>query len=385
MAREERIPVGREALVQPHAAKIGRCDQVAEPHVGRLVRHHVFVGARSGDQRGADRHAGLVLHGAGQTGRLAVAVLVEGVGLAGVGGQEVQDLTDVREVVERARRVLGEDLVVQGDRGAVDLDRIAQGGVGADRHRDQVGRDRVVLFPDPGPLSGARRRDSDQSAVGVDMVVFVGSNRDACPRLVARQIPAGEPVAGVVGGIVGVDHMLAVEAAEVEAGARFTRVGDVDAQGVAGGERLWEQDPQRIAEGGVFRGCSVDPESVDLQVGQVQSDLVEGGCGAAHADSRRADDPPGVGIGLQKELVAQHVEAVLDLERPGRGQSRCRRAARLPQSRVSVAGQMTEPLAHQRRCRERGTQQHQKRARRWVAMLHLHATIVASDRPMTQS
>ena len=302
----ERLHEGGEGLVEPDALPPAHRDEVAEPHVGQLVRDHVghALELRPGrlvlvdeERRVAEGDAAQVLHGAGGEVRDGDEVHL----LARVGDVEV-----VGEEAQRERAdlegELGQGLLPgradHAEGHTVDVDGLGRLEL-ADDEGHQVGRH----LHRGGEADAALRPDlvgSDDGRIGNGVDVGVHDEGDLEHRLAVRLVEAGEAPPGVhgleLGGrdglrlAVGAGVGGAVEPAQlVVEGA-----GEAAADGARPGWQLRRRAEYHLLElvvevhGAGDRGPvgGADLDVAHRELGGVQDDLVDGLRGRPHRSKR---------------------------------------------------------------------------------------------------
>lgn len=324
-----------EGLVQPDVVPPAEGDEVAEPHVGHLVRdgHGAALAFGVGDGGSedvvvAEGDQSRVLHGAGvELGYEGLVVGVEGVGLGELlveavvaGGAEVEDLLRVGVEVggegaaavdaEGEPGVFGADAVpgACGDGGEVGGD---DGGGGGRPDAGFGGGCGAVARAVVAAAVGWAFADAGGDAVGEDGPVCGGGDGELEDGLEVGLVEGREDALDVVEEHLGVDVRLPVrgvgEAVQAFAGAGVAHAGGdaelVGALGEAG------EGEAAVGEGGRVQGVSVEGGGAQF----VRFQLDEGVAGGAGGE-------PDDGLGLEGLVAGGEVEGDLvvpDVEEPG--------------------------------------------------------------------
>ncbi len=291
---------GGERLVQPQVVPPAHRHEVAEPHVGHLVQHHVRAHGPLAVARGAAMQevvrvgdAAPVLHRAAHVGheRLVVALLRERVGEAlpepgEPAGGEVEQLIGValEHGPQRAAAVEPEVVAADGAAHLVERSRVHDGDVGGERRGRREG---------PAARGALRLRDRVRRAVARDGPRLGREHGEAVHRLEVGLVEARPEPAGLVGlerhpdvdePVRGVDR---AEDALPVAGVRL-RGGDDEHVALA-----------QVGEGEapVGEGAEVELHSVQRRRADVRDDVDEGGGpGAGAGEGAGRDGADGVAL-----------------------------------------------------------------------------------------
>ena len=323
VARPEIFGVGGKALAQPDVRPVPLRDQIAPPLVGQFmgdqaVAGKILVGPGVMDRVVAQHGRRRGLHPAAVAGVADLVVLGPGIGIIERPTVEIDHGRGLAEGARRGGNILGIDPVIDGQASQAVLDDLER----SRRQHDVV--DGMGTILEPMVCRGPGRHVLDrvhQPAVGKDIPALPDGRQDFAGGFVVGRIETGKPGPRVFRPAIGVDlgRMAGRGRDEFDSPSGIL-------EGITDGERrfitvsqdLGQQDRER--SGFLFEGenpAFFVPDVLDLELGGIEDDPVQGVAERGHHHVRPAENDLGGLVEGEGQLIVEGIIFAVPLEALG--------------------------------------------------------------------